>query len=53
MRIWNDHGWWKAMCMYSSSGDTWIGFCKLCKITACPIAGKTEETIIKMAGTTE
>ena len=53
MRIWNDKGRWKAACRYSSSGDTWIGFCKLCKITACPLAGKTEAAILTMAETTE
>ena len=53
MRIFNDQGRWKATYNYSSSGDSWIGFCRLCRITACPLAGKSEAEIIAMAEKTE
>ena len=53
MRIYNDQGRWKATCEYSSSGDTWIGFCTLCKIKACPLAEKKQEEIITMGEKTE
>ena len=44
INIWEDHGRVKTSCDYSSSGDTWIGFCKFCR-NDCGLAGKSQEQI--------
>jgi hypothetical protein len=50
LKIWEEYERWKTECAFSSTGDTWIGFCKLCKVSECALAGKSEKEIIAMAG---
>ena len=45
----DDNGRLKADCNFSSSGDSWIGFCKFCK-NECGIAGKSQAEIKQQAG---
>lgn len=49
VNVFDDRGRWKATCNYSSSGDSWIGFCKFCK-NDCTLAGKTQDEIKIIAG---
>jgi hypothetical protein len=49
VNVFDDRGRLKAVCKFSSSGDTWIGFCKFCK-NDCALAGKTQDEIKAMAG---
>jgi hypothetical protein len=50
VKVWEEHGRWKTECAFSSTGDTWIGFCNLCQVSECELAGKKGDEILALGG---